>query len=44
MGVKGKLDITDIIEKRRVQWYGHIKRMPEDRIPRLILEWVPKER
>jgi hypothetical protein len=25
-------------------WYGHIKRMPEERIPKLILEWVSEER
>src|SRR5215510_8322760 len=25
MGVKGKPDIIDIIEKKRLQWYGHIK-------------------
>jgi hypothetical protein len=24
-GVKGKLDIVDIIEKKRIQWYGHVK-------------------
>jgi hypothetical protein len=41
MGVKGK---PDIIEKKRLQWYGHIKRMPEDRIPKLIMEWIPLER
>jgi hypothetical protein len=44
MGVKGKLDIIHIIEKKRLQWYGHVKRMPEERIPKLILEWVPEER
>jgi hypothetical protein len=44
MGVKGKPDITDIIEKKRLQWYGHIKRMPEERIPKLIMEWIPEER
>jgi hypothetical protein len=38
MGVKGKLDITDIIEKKRLQCYGHIKRMPEERKPKLIME------
>jgi len=32
MGVKGKPDIIDIIEQKRLQWYGHAKRMPEERI------------
>ena len=32
MGGKGKTDIIDIIEKKRLQWYGHVKRMPEERI------------
>jgi len=44
MGVKGKPDIIDIIEKKRLQWYGHVKRMPEERIPKLIVEWIPLER
>jgi hypothetical protein len=37
IGVKGKLDIIDIIEKKILQWYGHVKRMPEERIPKLIV-------
>jgi hypothetical protein len=41
MGVKGK---PDIIERKRQQWYGHVKRMPEERIPKLITEWIPRER
>jgi len=44
MGVKGQLDIIDIIQKKRLQWYGHVKRMPEERIPKLIMEWIPLER
>jgi hypothetical protein len=39
--VKGK---PDIIEKKRLQWYGHVKRMPEERILKLIMEWIPEER
>jgi hypothetical protein len=44
MGVKGKLDIIDIVDKKRLLWYGHVERMPEERISKLILEWVPEER
>jgi hypothetical protein len=44
MGVKEKPDIIDIIERKRLQWYGHVKRMQEERLPRLIMEWIPGER
>jgi len=44
MGVKGKPDIIDNIEKKGLQWYGHVKRMPEEGIPKLIMEWIPLER
>jgi hypothetical protein len=44
MGVKGKPDIIDIIEKKRLQWYGHVKRMVEERIPKLVMEWIPLAR
>ena len=37
MGVQEKPDIIDIIEKNRLQWYGHVKRMPEQRLPKLIM-------
>jgi hypothetical protein len=40
MGVKQKPDIIDIIER----WYGHVKRMQEDRLPKLIMEWIPGKR
>jgi hypothetical protein len=29
MGVKEKPDIIDIIERKMLQWYGHVKRMQE---------------
>jgi hypothetical protein len=44
MGVKEKSDIIDIINKKRLQWYGHVKRMQEERLPKLIMEWIPGER
>jgi hypothetical protein len=44
MGVKGKSDIIDIIQKKRLQWYGHARWMPEERIPKLIMELIPLER
>jgi IS5 family transposase len=34
----------DIIEKKGLQWCGHARRMPEERIPKLIMEWIPRER
>jgi IS5 family transposase len=44
MGVKEKPDIIDIIEKKRLQWYGHVKRMQEESLSKLIMEWIPEER
>ena len=43
MGVKGRPEVIDTIEKKRLQWYGHVKRKPEERIPKLIMEWMPLE-
>jgi hypothetical protein len=42
IGVKGKTDISDIIEKKRLQWHCHVKRMPEKRL--LIMGWITRER
>jgi hypothetical protein len=33
-------EMPDIIEKKILQWYGHVKRMPEERIPKLVMEWI----
>ena len=44
MGVKRVPDIIDIVERKRLQWYSDIKRMPEERIPKLMMEWIPWER
>jgi len=44
MGLKEKPCIVDILERKRLQWYGHVKRMQEERLPKLIMEWIPGER
>ena len=44
MGVKGKPEIIDIIEKKRLQLDGHVRGMLEERIPKLILDWIPREK
>jgi len=38
MGVRGKPDIIDLIEQKRLQRYGNVKKMPEERIPKLIMD------
>jgi hypothetical protein len=34
MKVKEKQDIIDITERKGLQWYGHVKRMQEERLPK----------
>jgi hypothetical protein len=44
MGVKEKSDIINSIERKRLQWYGHVKRMQEERLSKLSMKWIPGER
>ena len=30
------------IRAARLRWFGHVVRMPEERIPNYLLHWVPK--
>jgi hypothetical protein len=32
------------MKRKRLQWYGHVKRMQEERLPKLIMEWIPGKR
>ena len=34
--------LTDIIVTKRLRWFGHVSRMPEDRLPNYLLDWKPK--
>jgi hypothetical protein len=32
-------NILEVIEEKRLLWFGHVKRMPGNRLPLKILEW-----
>ena len=36
--------VLDIIERSRLRWYGHVKRMDEERYPKKYLDWRPPGR
>lgn len=45
--VRRELEVTpisNIIEKRKLLWYGQIQRMPDTRFPKKFLKWTPKEK
>jgi hypothetical protein len=42
--MKEKPDIIDIIERKRLQWNGRVKRTQEERLLKLNMEWIPGER
>jgi len=39
-----KKDIMDTINMKRLIWYGHVQRMPAQRWPKRMLDWVPDRR
>jgi hypothetical protein len=34
-------NILEVIEEKRLRCFGHVKRMPGNRLPLKILEWEP---
>ena len=36
------LPIRQIIGSKRLRWFGHVSKMPEDRLPKYLLAWKPK--
>jgi hypothetical protein len=35
-------NILEVTEEKRLRWFGHVKRMPGNRLPLKILEWEPE--
>jgi hypothetical protein len=31
-------------ERNQFTWYGHVQRMAEGRLPKITLEWIPKQK
>lgn len=38
-----KKPVLESIERKQVIWYGHVKRMGKDRLPKKIVKWVSRE-
>lgn len=36
--------IIDIIEEKRLRWYGHVQRMNNNRWPKRLMDWTPERR
>jgi hypothetical protein len=39
-----KNSVLNYIRYKQFNWYGHVKRMDQERLPRRILEWCPPGR
>ncbi|PSN45574.1 hypothetical protein C0J52_21040 [Blattella germanica] len=42
--IKVKGSLTEGIKTAQLRWFGHVKRMREDRLPKKIFEWLPMVR
>ena len=34
--------LADLVTTKRLRWFGHVSRMPEERLPNYLLDWKPK--
>ena len=46
--IKQKINVTrsllDDIKTKQLQWYGHVQRMEEGRLPKEVMKWRPQGR
>ena len=40
----GVESILDFVERGQLRWFGHVKRMGDERYPKRMLEWTPQGR
>src|SRR5678815_3938389 len=40
----GVRSVVELVESGQLRWYGHVRRMEEQRVPRRYLEWIPEGR
>jgi hypothetical protein len=36
--------ITEEVEQNQLTWYGHVQRMAEERLSKIALKWMPKQK
>jgi hypothetical protein len=36
--------IINEVEQNQRTWYGHVQRMAEKRLPKIVLNWMPKQK
>jgi hypothetical protein len=42
--IQAEETVLDRIEARKLRWFGHVMRMPEERWPAIIHSWIPPRR
>ena len=45
--IRRELEVEDIfkfVERGQLRWYGHVKRMDENRYPKKYVDWIPEGR
>jgi hypothetical protein len=35
-------NVLEVTEEKQLRWFGHVKRIPGNRLPLIILEWEPE--
>jgi hypothetical protein len=40
--MEARKNILEVNEEKRLRWFGHVERMPGNRLPLKVLEWEPE--